>query len=166
MARPTKYNHDIAEGAVGLIQQGYNLRAAASAFGVSESSLSRWRDKYPEFNKKVILATKEQNERTCRLSGVRPYKRKAYLSPSYSPEPLIKTQAEEEKVRYEPKTWLGLLIKPQPLEYEPTDPYLNPNTKCVEWIDKGGVFHTCPMWVWEEKHRPKQESILDSFTFV
>lgn len=166
MARPTKYNKETADGVVELIKQGYNLRAAAQANGISEASISRWRERYADFNKDVILATKEQNNKACRLSGIRPYKRKAYISPQYGPEPLISHQVlSEEKVRRQPQTWLGLPIKPRPLEYEPTDPYLNPNTQSVEWIDKGGVFHTCAMWVWEEKHRPKPYSIglLDCF---
>lgn len=166
MARPTKYNKEIAEEVVGLVRQGYNLRAIAQVVGASEASLSRWRERYPDFNRAVNIATKEQSETACRLAGIRPYKRKAYISPYYGTEPMIKPQAQpEEKVRRQPQTWLGLPIKPQPLEYEPTEPYLNPTTQCVEWIDKSGVFHTCAMWVWEEKHRPKPYSIglLDCF---
>lgn len=128
-----------------LVRQGYNLRATAQVVGASEASLSRWRERYPDFNKAVNMATKEQSETACRLAGIRPYKRKAYISPYYSAEPCKPQTQIEEKVRRQPQTWLGLPIKPQPLEYEPTDPYLNPNTECVEWIDKSGVFHTCPM---------------------
>ncbi len=167
MARPTKYSKETADGIVELIKQGYNLRASAQANGVSEASISRWRERYADFNKAVVLATKEQNDKVCYLSGIRPYRRKAYISPYYSAKPIVKSQArpEEERVRWQPKKWLGLPIKPRPLENEPTDPYLNPNAKCVEWIDKSGVFHTCPMWLWEEKHqpRPRYEDILDCF---
>ncbi len=148
-----------------LIRQGYNLRAAAQAYGASEASLSLWRERYPDFNKAVILATREQNDKASRLSGVRPYKRKTCISTQYGSEPLTshQTLSEKEKVRRKPQTWLGLPIRPRPLEYEPTEPYLNPNTKCVEWIDKNGVFHTCPMWVWEEKHRPRYKTLMDYF---
>ncbi len=167
MARPTKYNKETADGIVELIKQGYNLRASAQANGVSEASVSRWREQYADFNKEVVLVAKEQNDNACRLSGIRPYKRKAYISPYYDTKPIVKPQAqpEEEKVRRQPKKWLGLPIKPRPLENEPTEPYLNPNTKCVEWIDKGGVFHTCPMWLWEEKHRPQPPSPI-IFEFI
>ncbi len=162
MARPTKYNKETAEGIVELIKQGYNLRAAAQVFGASEASLSRWRKRYPAFNKAVILATKEQNDTACRLSGVRPYKRQTYISPQYSSEPLIDRQKlpEEEKVKRQPQTWHGLPIKPRPLDYEPTDYYLNPNTQRVERIDKNGVLQSCPMWMWEEKHRPRCEPFI------
>lgn len=155
MARPTKYNEKTAEGVVELIKQGYNLRAVAKAFSVSEASLSRWRERYPDFNKAVVLATKEQNARVCRLSDVRPYKRKAYISPQYSQKPLTSSQVlpKEEKARPQPQTWRGLPIKPRPLEYEPTGYYVNPQTERVERIDKNGVLYSCPMWVWEEKHR-------------
>lgn len=166
MARPSKYNNEIAKEIVELVRQGYNLRAAAQANGISEASISRWRERYANFNKEIILATKEQNDNVCRLSGVRPYKRKAQISPYYDTEPYkAQTQSKKEKVRRQPQAWLGLPIKPRPLENEPTDPYLNPNTKCVEWIDRSEVFHTCPMWLWEEKHRPQPqyESILDCF---
>lgn len=165
MARPTKYNRETAEGVVELIRQGYNLRAAAQAYGASEASLSRWRERYPDFNKAVVLATREQNNKASRLSGVRPYKRKVCISPQYSPEPLIdhQTPSEKEKVRRQPQTWLGLPIKPRPLEYEPTGYYLNPNTERVEQIDKNGVLHSCPMWVWEEKHRPHYRTLMDYF---
>lgn len=166
MTRPTKHNKEIAEEGVKLVKQGYNLRAAAQANNISEASISRWRDRYANFNKAVVLITKEQNDNACRLSGIRPYKRQAYISPQYNPRPLTSRQVlSEEKVRRQPQTWLGLPIKPQPLKYEPTDPYLNPNTHYAEWIDKNGMFHTCAMWVWEEKHRPKPYSIglLDCF---
>lgn len=158
MARPTKFNQDIAKGVANLLRQGYNLRAAAQVFGVSEASLSRWRERYPEFNKAVAKATREQNERACHLSGVRPYKRKVHISPQYSPKPLVSHQpsTKEEKVRRQPQTWLGLPIRPRPLDYdEPTGYYLNPNTERVERIDQNGVLHSCPMWVWEEKQRPR-----------
>lgn len=165
MARPTKYNRETAEGVVELIRQGYNLRAAAQAYGTSEASLSRWRERYPDFNKAVILATREQNDKASRLSGVRPYKRKACISPQYSPEPLTNHLAlsEEEKAKQQPQTWLGLPIKPRPLEYEPTDYYVNPQTERVERIDKNGVLHSCPMWVWEEKHKPRYKTLMDYF---
>lgn len=164
MARPTKYNTEIAKGVVELVGRGYNLRAAARANGVSEASVSRWRERYVDFNRAIILATNEQNDKACHLSGVRPYKRKAYLSPYYGTEPMTKSQAQpEEKVRRQPQTWLGLPIKPRPLEYELTEPYLNPETQCVEWIDKDGVFHTCASWVWEEKHRPRYKTLMDYF---
>jgi len=156
MARPTKYNEEIAIGVTQLIRQGYTLRVAAKAFGVSEASLSRWRVRYPDFNKAVIEATLEQQSKAQHLSGVRTYQRKVYL-PSYSPEPLIKPQMPPSinKHSCQPQTWLGLPIKPRPLEYEPTDYYLNLDNEQVERIDRNGVLHSCPMWVWEEKHRPR-----------
>lgn len=159
MARPTKYNQNIVGEIVSLIRQGYTLSAIAQTVGASEASLSRWREHYPDFNKAVIEATKEQNERAKQLrsAGVRTYRRSAYLSPSYDTEP-AKSQPlpQETKVRHQPqKWWLGLPIKPRPLDYEPTDFYLNPNTRCVEQIDRNGVLHSCPMWVWEEKHRSR-----------
>lgn len=161
MARPTKYNTEIAKGVVELVGRGYNLRAAARANGVSEASISRWRERYADFNKALVLATNEQNDKACRLSGVRPYKRKAYISPQYSPEPLIITPLlKEEQMSNQPKTWRGLPIKPRPLDYEPTGYYLNPNTERVEQIDQNGVLHSCPMWVWEQKHQPSYNPFI------
>lgn len=155
MARPTKYNEKTVEGVVELIKQGYNLKAVAKAFNVSEASLSRWRERYPNFNKAVVLATREQNAKTYRLSDVRPYKRKAYISPQYNPKPLTDSQVlpKEGKAKLQHRMWRGLPIKPRPLEYEPTGYYVNPQTERVERIDENGVLHSCPMWVWEEKHR-------------
>jgi len=159
MARPTKYNQDLVGEIVSLIRQGYTLKAISQVVGASEASLSRWRELYPDFNKAIIEATLEQNQRAKQLrsSGIRTYRRSAYLSPSYSTDSIIKPQTppEKAKVRHEPQTWRGLPIKPRPLDYKPTDFYLNPNTKCVEQIDQNGVLHSCSMWVWEEKHRSR-----------
>ena len=169
MARPTKYSKTVAEGVTRMIEQGHTIKNAARAFAVSESSLNRWRSTYPEFNQAIINATDRQYyaAKRLRMAGIRTYKRQNETIRSVNPS----FAAAESKVRLqtahsvqgETNSWQGLPIQSRPLEYEPTTPYLNPNTNAVEWIDHRGILHTCSMWVWETKHKPQQQPFIADF---
>ena len=163
MARPTKYNSELADGVVAMVRKGYTIKATASANGVSEASLRRWRSDYPDFNKSIIEATREQRNNVRHLSkiGVRTYTRKAEISPYYDQRPAIRPSATDATPA--PTHWQGLPIRPLPLDNEPASPCLNPNSGRVEWRDKAGVLHSCPMHIWQAKHQPRYEPFIADF---
>lgn len=49
MARPTDYRPEYAEQARKLCLLGYTDKQLADFFGVNESTINRWKHKYPEF---------------------------------------------------------------------------------------------------------------------
>lgn len=49
MARPTDYRPEYAEQAHKLCLLGYTDKQLADFFGVNESTINRWKHKYPEF---------------------------------------------------------------------------------------------------------------------
>ena len=49
MARPTDYRQEYAEQARKLCLLGFTDKQLAVFFGVNESTINRWKDKYPEF---------------------------------------------------------------------------------------------------------------------
>lgn len=56
MARPTKYNPEVAAKIVGLVQAGANRNDAAQAAGIGETTFQTWMHKYPEFRARVLEA--------------------------------------------------------------------------------------------------------------
>lgn len=53
MARPTDYRQEYAEQARKLCLLGFTDKQLAVFFGVNESTINRWKDKYPEFCKSI-----------------------------------------------------------------------------------------------------------------
>ena len=53
MARPTDYRQEYAEQAHKLCLLGFTDKQLAVFFGVNESTINRWKDKYPEFCKSI-----------------------------------------------------------------------------------------------------------------
>lgn len=53
MARPTDYRQEYAEQAHKLCLLGFTDKQLAAFFGVNESTINRWKDKYPEFCKSI-----------------------------------------------------------------------------------------------------------------
>lgn len=53
MARPTDYRQEYAEQARKLCLLGFTDKQLAAFFGVNESTINRWKDKYPEFCKSI-----------------------------------------------------------------------------------------------------------------
>lgn len=49
MARPTEYRQEYAEQARKLCLLGYTDKQLADFFGVNESTITRWKQKHPEF---------------------------------------------------------------------------------------------------------------------
>jgi len=53
MARPTAYRQEYAEQAYKLCLLGFTDKQLAVFFGVNESTINRWKQKYPEFCKSI-----------------------------------------------------------------------------------------------------------------
>lgn len=53
MARPTDYRQEYAEQARKLCLLGFTDKQLAVFFGVNESTINRWKQKYPEFCKSI-----------------------------------------------------------------------------------------------------------------
>lgn len=161
MARKTKYRKDLADKIVELVSQGYCLKDVAYFCGLSDRTISRWRETHLDFNEAFVKATQRsvENIEAIRRLGHRTYQRKAYISPNYGQRPLISPINRSQRQDMPPKnpTWMGLPIKPRPMPWKPTPHFLNPNTMRVEWIEKderyGLVLGTCRMEVWERKHQ-------------
>lgn len=169
MARKTKYRKDLADKIVELVGHGYCLKDVAYFCGLSDRTISRWRETHLDFNEAFVKATQRsvENIEAIRRLGHRTYQRKAYISPNYGQKPLISPINRSQRQDMPPKnpTWMGLPIRPRPSPYEVTPPYVNQNNGRVEWIEDdkryGLVLGTCRMEVWERKHQ-----IEDSYPFV
>lgn len=171
MARKTKYRKDLADKIVELVGQGYCLKDVAYFCGLSDRTISRWREMHLDFNEAFVKATQRsvENIEAIRRLGHRTYQRKAYISPTYGQshlKPLINRPQGQDKPPKNP-TWMGLPVKPRPVPWKPTPHFLNPNTMRVEWIEKderyGLVLGTCRMEVWEMKHQTSEQPFLGIF---
>ena len=56
MANRLIYNEETANKIIMAIQAGCTVRAASGAYGVRENTFQSWRKKYPEFEKRVLVA--------------------------------------------------------------------------------------------------------------
>lgn len=162
MARKSTYRQELADKIVELVGQGYCLKDVAYFCGLSDRTISRWRETHLDFNEAFVKATQRsvENIEAIRRLGHRTYQRKAYISPNYgqrSPiSPLNRSQGQLSRSKN--PTWLGLPIHPRPMPpYTKRIPrYLNPNTRRVEWVERwrGGEFvlGTCRMEVLAHKY--------------
>lgn len=162
MARKSRYRQDLTDKIVELAGQGYCLRDIAYFVGVSDRTISRWKESHLDFNEAFVKATQRsvENVEAIRRLGHRTYQRKAYISPNYGRRPLKTALNGSQRQVYGPKnpTWCGLPIHPRPMPpYTKRIPhYVNPNTMRVEWVDRWRsgdfVLGSCRMEVWEKKH--------------
>ena len=60
MARKTVFTAEGADLIVKCISLGYTLTDTAYVAGVSTETIRRWREKYPDFNRRVIEASNRQ----------------------------------------------------------------------------------------------------------
>ena len=91
MGRPTKYNEVTVTKLLDAIRKGYTVKMACKCVDITDMTLGRWRDRYPDFNKRYIHAANRQweNIEALQRCGIRTYKRKMYQSyslPYYEPE--------------------------------------------------------------------------------
>lgn len=156
--RPTKYSPEIGDKVARFILEGLTIKDACFGVGISDDTFRRWREKYPDFNKKVVEASNRQWESSAAIakyhSGYRGYKRpQVRLNPNYDAN-VRKVSSTGEKPlleplkRPQPQFWMGLPVKYQsPEELVPTPKYYNATTDRVEWVEKDFygrcIFHTC-----------------------
>lgn len=78
MARKTKYRKDLADKIVELVGQGYYLKDVAYFCGLSDRTISRWRETHLDFNEAFVKATQRsvENIEAIRRLGHRTYQRK------------------------------------------------------------------------------------------
>ncbi len=138
-----------------FILEGLTIKDACFGVGVSDDTFRRWREKYPEFNKKVVDASNHQWNNAAALakyhSGYRGYKRPKMPFNLGGRDDIRKTEAKpllEPLKRPQPQFWMGLPIKYQiPRELKPTPKYYNAIRKRVEWVERDScgicVLHTC-----------------------
>lgn len=168
MARKSKYGVEIADRIVEYISLGYTLRDTAYAVGVSDETIRRWRDRYADFNRRVIEASNHQWERPETLvkyksPSYRSYRRrKIAISPNYGAK-TVKDPSDATKPLLEPlkpakpQFVCGLSVRPETAkEWKKTPRYYNTSTGMVEWIDvypptRRLVFHRCPLDVYRQK---------------
>ena len=75
MARPTDYRQEYAEQARKLCLLGFTDKQLADFFGVNESTITRWKQKYPEFctsikNGKVVADAQVAESLFKRATGI------------------------------------------------------------------------------------------------
>jgi len=168
MARKSKYRQDLADKIVESVGQGYCLKDVAYFCGLSDRTISRWREAHLDFNEAFVKATQRsvENIEAIRRLGHRTYQRKAYIFPNYGQRPLKTALNRSQGQDILPKnpTWMGLPIRPRPSPYEVTPPYINQNNGRVEWIENdkryGLVLHSCSMTAWWRKQAVQSNSIL------
>lgn len=170
MARPTKYDEVKAEKIARFIFEGLTIKDACYGVGISDDTFRRWRDKYPDFNKKIVEATNRQWESSEAIAkyhqGYRGYKRpKIALSPNYGKKTHTLLFDEKKPLtgllnRSQPQFYLGLPVRYQrPEELVPTPKYYNATTDRVEWIDTKcygrPIFSSCSPEVYRRKLQEK-----------
>ncbi len=80
MARPTKYNQEVADRLILFIEQGLTVKDACYGVNISPDTCSRWRQRYPEFAERFMEASKKQlwesADALAKYHHYRPYRRK------------------------------------------------------------------------------------------
>lgn len=151
MARPTKFNKEIADKFIGFISDGLTIRLACTGCGISEDSIARWRRKNPAFDEAVVEASNRewQTSESLVKYGQRQYKRNERATkPFPGIVPLLQNYRLKPK---EPQTYLGFPIRDDYVRSsEETEPYYNEKTNQIEWVDKNGIFHSCSVDILEK----------------
>lgn len=90
MARPTKYNQEVADKLILFIEQGLTVKDACYGVNISPDTCSRWRQRYPGFAEKFMEASKKQlwgsADALAKYHHYRPYKRKVGVLPTFTPK--------------------------------------------------------------------------------
>lgn len=169
MARKTVFTAEGADKIVRCISLGYTLKDTAAMVGVSTETIRRWRDRYPDFNKRVVEASNWQYDHpqdliTYRNPYYRKYKRrKCHLSPDYG----TRTVKDTSEVTKQPLE----ALKPAKQQYmyglpvrygtvsdltQIVPKYYNASNDRVEWVDMYPptgrlVLRSCPLDVYRRK---------------
>lgn len=176
MARPSKFNPQVAEKLVSFLLDGLSIKDACFGANVSESSFARYRQQNPEFEQAVqgALASRQwgcaeavkkyhsSQRRHSKETGTRCIN--THLEAEKPLETALWSPEEQFEKRKQPQTYMGLSIRYEPLTtYEhDVEPFVNPYNDSVEWV-KDGVLHRCYIDKWLEKHQPKPEPWLEIY---
>lgn len=182
MARISKYGVEIADRIVEYISLGYTLRDTAYAVDVSDETIRRWRDRYPDFNKRVVEASNRQWERPETLvkyhyPSYRGYKRrKIALSPDYGPK-VVKDTSNDEKPLLEPlrpakpQYVCGLPVRPETASLDQKiPPYYNTSNGSVEWVSPYPttgrlILHRCTLDAYKQRLERERQRRTEPFIF-
>ncbi len=174
MARKTVFTAEGADKIVKCISLGYTLKDTATMAGVSTETIRRWRDRYPDFNKRVVEASNWQYNHpqdliTYRNPNYHKYKRrKIVLSPDYGAK-MVKDTSEATKpplraLKPAKKQYVcGLPVRYDtvPDLNQPVPKYYNASNSRVEWVDKYPptgrlILRSCPLDVYRRKVLERQ----------
>lgn len=169
MARKTVFTAEGADLIVKCISLGYTLTDTAYAAGVSTETIRRWREKYPDFNRRVIEASNHQWDHpealiTYHNPNYRKYKRrKTPISPYYGTR-AVKDTSEATKQPLEAlKPAKRQYVCGLPVRHNTVDDlsvavprYYNARNGRVEWVDKYPptgrlILRSCPLDVYKRK---------------
>ena len=174
MARKTVFTAEGADLIVKCISLGYTLTDTAYAAGVSTETIRRWRERYPDFNRRVIEASNRQWDHPEALMtylnpNCRKYKRsKCVLSPDYGAK-TVKDTSEATKQPLEAlKPAKKQYVCGLPVRYGtvddlsvPVPKYYNASNGSVEWVDKYPLtgrltLSRCSLETYKRKMRERQ----------
>jgi len=138
--RPPKKSPELLYNLVSIIKKGRTIRDACRECGISTTTFNRWRDKDPDFNRDIIIATQRQWENIdeTKRVGHRTYKRDARISPNYAQYSVASPSPNK------PDTLYGLKIRYGSIyEDDPYTPCINPAGTFVEFLrrEKHDIVH-------------------------
>lgn len=151
MARPTKYNKKTVDLLKKFLRDGFTIRQACYGADISEDTFSRWRIRYPEFNKAVNEATNRQWESSLSLAkyGCRTYKRPSRPTtvfnnisekPQENFESRLHAFVNGDKNEASKRKFHGLPKRYMTMGAEKLNTYYyDPSNGLVFWKDNGGI---------------------------
>lgn len=174
MARKTLFTEERADKIVQCISLGYTLKDVAYLSGVSVETIRRWRDRHPDFNKRVVEASNYQWDHpealiTYHNPNYRKYKRrKVVLSPDYGARTVKDTSKAAKPPLEALKPAKRQYMCGLPVRYgtvsdlnQPVPKYYNASNGRVEWADKYPptgrlILHSCTLDVYRRKILERQ----------
>lgn len=181
MARPTKYTPELRDQLAGYIGDGLTVRDACFGARISEDTFWRWnREKvdFAEAIKQATTAQKWSSEALARTSEYRRYIRRAHICPRKQVKHQNRTQTHFGNQKCQNRALVAsesvsasatskqaaaseqnILLTRTELptspfgELIPTEPYYNPKSGKVEWVERNlydrCVLHRCELEVWK-----------------
>ncbi|MBR2989712.1 hypothetical protein IKF40_02170 [Candidatus Saccharibacteria bacterium] len=176
MARPSKFNPQVAEKIIDFLLDGLSIKDACFGTDISESSFARYRQQNPKFEQAVqdALASRQWGcaEAVKKYhSSQRHYGKETStigintrLEARKPLETALRSPEGQFEKRKRPQTYMGLPIRYEPLETYELDvkPFVNPHNESVEWV-KDGILHRCYLDKWLEIHQPKPEPWMEIY---
>ena len=142
MSRPSKYNPETTEKFLNLVEEGYTIKIACKKIGITNMTLTRWKNRYPDFTEKLEKATSKQwmNIDNLHKAGIRVYKRKTNKQPSSAQKPFksgLNTSQSQSSSEDTPQLIEGLVVRSGSIvDDRPYTPCINPNNGMVEYLKR------------------------------